>query len=91
MTSRRTFLRVLGAAVVGAVVVPSLPVSLPAWEYNPVGWPLASGVMPDVELGQVTAMIWEKVIGQHQTGNIFRLLESDARMCGLVYDVEMAA
>ena len=96
MTTRRTFLRVLGAAVVGAVVAPSFPIpgSDPAtysWWRSHAG--LGSPAPLSSEALREAFNACTRGGGMAPTHFITTraVAESYARMCGLVYDVEMAA
>ncbi len=82
-TSRRTFLRVLGSAIIGAVVVPALP---PSVIVDPE--PLTQG---DVFLQALEP--WFKAGGAMDRLAVRsqERRQTLARETGLLYDVELAA
>lgn len=88
MTSRRTFLRVLGSAAIGALVVPALPIPDAIAEAAPVAWPSI-----EASAGPLTYEMLERAylacaIGR-EAPTLMIVPASVARRFGLVYDVEV--
>ena len=96
MTSRRTFLRVLGSALIGAAVAPSLSMpasnasASPFWSYQ-TG--LGSARPLSMELLREALEKCSRGSGSSPQYLITTraAMESYARMCGLVYNIEIAA
>ena len=88
MTSRRTFLRVLGSAIVGAVVAPALP-SLAALPVAPSTFTTRSAASAGaLTLEMLERAYREASIGRHAPQCLV-MHRSVARRLGLIYDVEI--
>ena len=98
MTTRRTFLRVLGSALVGAVVVPSLPIpGLPVPESAQSWWRAQDLAGPSRALTyDLLREAYEKCSrGPHHGPQYIittrEVADRYARLSGLVFDAEIAA
>ena len=98
MTSRRTFLRVLGAAVIGAVVAPQIPLPAPVAKASAHTWwrsQAALGSSPPLTLAMLQEAFEKCSRGGSASPQYLvtsrQVAETYARMCGLVYDLEIAA